>query len=570
MITQLRRRLFTVRYNYSDPISLQRARVLLLINWLIFAAVGLWALVTQVPGLLQRQNASPVTLVVLVAVMAANLVIHYQIQHGRLRWAIWLMVTLFTLAGMQTFITDPAASNLNSLMALALLIPLIAAGVLLNRAGTILVGLFLMVIFVLMAVFQSQHVATVTTIPARTAAADLLTTLIITILITGFLVVFAGNVERVASAALSDVKERDLVIRFGNELGALGDENEAMTKALAIISGEFRYIFAQIFLLDDEGNLKRGLRSSMNTTEVVGRVSFRVGDSNPISEAAQFRQTVITASTDPDKRRLYMLSSATFAAAVPIMSGEKVLGVMDVQTASPNGFTQAEITILELLGQQMGSALVRIRHVNDLQRFAREQEAVALRLQTQLVSYLQREQRGLTTTWSSYLEGRGQQAIGFDIEADGNATLVPASDLPPALRSTLEEGELRLETQGEEQLINVPIIFRDQTLGAMSFALPKDQDIDDRQIEMARVVADRLALALENTRLFEQSQAQALRERKANEVTGMLIGSTDVRTVLNRAAESFNEALGAIYTRIYIQPDVVSEQLIQAREEERS
>jgi GAF domain-containing protein len=570
MITQLRRRLFTVRYNYLDPISLQRARVLLFINWLIFAAVALWTLGTQVPSLFQTQGGSPVTLLVFAALLAVNLVIYYQIQHGRLRWAVWLLVSLLTLSGMQTFITNPAASNLGSLVVLALLIPLIAAGVLLNRAGTIAVGLFLIVVFILMAVFQSQHVSPLTTIPARTVTTDLLTTLTITLLIMGFLVVFAGNVERVAADALTDVKERDTVIRFGNELGSLEDENAALTKALAIISGEFRYIFAQIFLLDDEGNLKRGLRSTMNTTEVVGRVSFRISDSNPISEAAQFRQTVITASTDPDKRRLYMLSSATFAAAVPVISGDQVLGVMDVQTASPNGFSPAELNILELLGQQMGNALVRIRHVTDLQRFAREQEAVAVRLQTQLVSYLQREQRGLTTTWSSYLEGRGQQAIGFDIEADGNTTPVPASDLPPALRSTLEEGELRLETQGEEQFINVPIIFRDQTLGAMSFALPKDQDIDERQIEMARVVADRLALALENTRLFEQSQAQALRERKANEVTSMLIGSTDVRTVLNRAAESFNEALGAIYTRIYIQPDVVSEQLIQAREEERS
>jgi GAF domain-containing protein len=570
MITRIRRRLFAVRYNYPDPISRQRARVLLFINWLIFTVVAVWTVIAHTPGLLQNRDANPITMLMFLAILVVNIFIHFQIQSGRLRLAMWLLVAMLTLFGMQTFITNPTASNLTSLITMGLFIPLIAAGVLLNRMGSIVMGLFLCIVFLLMAIFQSQHITPVTTIPARTVVTDLLTTLTITGLIVAFLVIFAGSVERIAARALIDVKERDTVIRFGNELGSLEDENQALSKALTILSEEFRYIFAQMYLLDDEGNLKRGLRSTLNTAEVVGRVSFRLGDSNPISEAAQFRQTVITSSSDPDKRRLNMLASATYAAAVPIVVGEKALGVIDVQTASPDGFSQAEISILELLGHQVGNALLRIRHITDLQRFAREQEAVAVRLQTQLVAYLQREQRSLTTTWSSYLEGRGQQAIGFDIEAEGSPTPVPASDLPPALRSTLEEGELRLETQGEEQVINVPIIFRDQTLGAMSFAVPKDRDIDDRQIEMARIVADRLALALENTRLFEQSQAQALRERKANEVTSMLIGSTDVRTVLNRAAESFNEALGAIYTRIYIQPDVVSEQLIQAREEERS
>src|SRR5678816_910150 len=109
-----------------------------------------------------------------------------------------------------------------------------------------------------------------------------------------------------------------------------------------------------------------------------------------------------------------------------------------------------------------------------------------------------------------------------------------------------------IETAGDEQIVNVPITFREQTLGAMSFAVPKGQQLSERQVEMARIVAERLALALENTRLFEQSQAQAIRERKASEVSGLLIGATDVYSVLNLAAQNFNEALGAIHTRIYI------------------
>jgi hypothetical protein len=94
----------------------------------------------------------------------------------------------------------------------------------------------------------------------------------------------------------------------------------------------------------------------------------------------------------------------------------------------------------------------------------------------------------------------------------------------------------------------------------MSFTIPKDV-MSSKKVEMAQDVASRLALALENKRLFEQSRAQALRERRANEVAGLLISATDIDSVLNLATERFNEALGAIRTRVHFQPG--TEQIAQ-------
>jgi GAF domain-containing protein len=245
-----------------------------------------------------------------------------------------------------------------------------------------------------------------------------------------------------------------------------------------------------------------------------------------------------------------------------------MLGVLDVQSAGQTAFSQNELQALQLLAEQVSTALLHARTVNDLQRTLNEQVNVNNRLQNQVADYTQRERRGVTTTWNQYLEGRGKTIIGYNIEPDNTTTPVPANDVPETLQATLQSGQLHVESVGEEQIVNVPITFRDQTLGAMSFAVPKGQQLSERQVEMARIVAERLALALENTRLFEQSQAQALRERKASEVSGLLIGATDVYSVLNLAAQNFNEALGAIHTRIYIQPGVFAEPLAESQEEE--
>ncbi len=172
----------------------------------------------------------------------------------------------------------------------------------------------------------------------------------------------------------------------------------------------------------------------------------------------------------------------------------------------------------------------------------------------------------MAEVWGSYVEGRGRQAIGYNLEGDA-ASPIQATDLPSGLAATLKSGQLEVATEGNNQIINVPIRFRDTNLGAMSFSVPVDQQVSDYQIEVATIVAERLALALENTRLFEQSQSQALRERKASEVATALIGATDVRVVLNMAAEQFKDALGAVNTRIYIQPETLTEPLAQTQQE---
>jgi len=81
--------------------------------------------------------------------------------------------------------------------------------------------------------------------------------------------------------------------------------------------------------------------------------------------------------------------------------------------------------------------------------------------------------------------------------------------------------------------------------------------VTQRQIELAGTVALRLGGALENKRLLEQTQAQALRERQAGEVANMLIGATDVRSLLELAADSFNDTLGAVQTQIYLESQLL-------------
>jgi GAF domain-containing protein len=572
MIRSLRRRFFTVRHAYLNPIDRQRASVLLVINWTIMLAVIAWLLTGVVPLLLTGDEVPLQGAVALALTLTLNIVIFRQIQTGRLRNAGGLFVTIlaFNIILLTVTLQETGSTSISGGYIIALAIPLVAAGVLLNRRGMLLVAAALVTAIIFAVIGQSQNTASYSYIPAESWLIDLPIAVISLGLILTFLLVFTGNLERIATESLSDIQQRQWITEFGIELGNLVDENRVLSRALDVVRDRFQYIYAQAYLVDEEGRLSRVIRAGSNQIEAVSRDVAAMSDASIIFEALRTKAPAITTGDESLPRRSHLISAATFGVAIPLHQGDVVLGVLDVQSARSTSFSQNEIRVLELLADQLGIALQHSRTVNDLERNLREQESANVRLQRQVSEYLQRERRGVGNAWGQYLEGRGKTAIGYNVEPDNTTTPVPATDIPETLYTTLQEGTLQVDTSGDEQIINVPIRFRDQTLGAMSFALPQGQTVSDRQIEMARIVAERLALALENTRLFEQSQAQAFRERKASEVSSVLIGATDVPSVLNLAAENFNEALGAIHTRIYIQPGFLSEPLAETPQNEEA
>jgi len=569
MITRLRRALFTVRHIYLNPIDRQRARVLVFVNWTLVAAAIAWTLVGVLPRLFREQFLDLQAVFTSLLIGALSLIIYRFIQVGRLRHAIWLFVLMLTGSILYlTLFWSTQGPSVSGAFVITVTIPMVAAGVLLNRRGMVVIAILLIASMIYAGATQAQRPDTISYIPSETAFIDAPIIIISLGLILLFLMIFTGNLERIASESFSDIQQRQWITEFGIELGAAEDENRVLARALEVVRDRFQYIFAQFYLTDDLGHFNRTLRYGSTQSEAATRETLNLSDANIIQESAQKKAILLTSSDDPLARRSHLLTSANYAVAVPIVQRNTVLGVLDVQSAGQTPFSQNELQALKLLTEQVSNALIHARTVNDLRRTLTEQVTVNERLQRQVSDYNQRERRGVSGAWSQYLQGRGKAIIGYNIEPDNTPTPVPAHDVPETLQATLQSGQLHVENAGDEQIVNVPITFRDQTLGAMSFAVPKDQELSERQIEMARIVSERLALALENTRLFEQSQAQAIRERKASEVSGLLIGATDVYSVLNLAAENFNEALGAIHTRIYIQPGLFAEPLAEVREEE--
>jgi GAF domain-containing protein len=74
---------------------------------------------------------------------------------------------------------------------------------------------------------------------------------------------------------------------------------------------------------------------------------------------------------------------------------------------------------------------------------------------------------------------------------------------------------------------------------------------------MIRSVSDRLALALESARLFEETNRRAERERLVSDITGKIRSVNDPQVMIQTAMEELKIVLGA--SRVQIIPQAVKE-----------
>lgn len=116
--------------------------------------------------------------------------------------------------------------------------------------------------------------------------------------------------------------------------------------------------------------------------------------------------------------------------------------------------------------------------------------------------------------------------------------------------NTLQDGQPRLEMRDGEHVLCVPIRLRGQTLGAVEFRRSSEVGWSPSAMELAQAVADRMALSLENARLFEQAQTTARREQLVSQVTAQLQSTNNLQDLLTLAAAQFQEALGAHRTQV--------------------
>ena len=108
--------------------------------------------------------------------------------------------------------------------------------------------------------------------------------------------------------------------------------------------------------------------------------------------------------------------------------------------------------------------------------------------------------------------------------------------------------------------MGIPIVLRGETIGIIHLQdqSTTNREWADEEVETVQSIADQVAQALENARLFEQTVRRAERERKVLEITSKIRSTTDPKTMLQIAVEELQRALHASKTQVILNREETS------------
>ncbi|GAB4575246.1 MAG: hypothetical protein Kow0077_25790 [Anaerolineae bacterium] len=540
MISRLRRYFNRLVELFPDPIALQQARLLAGLSMLVIvlSVVGFSA------SIVLPQSVSYVVFVRYFSLLTSILSVSFLLllRRGNLRIVSAAVFALTVVVSLAVFLVlDPM-----SYLAVLVVIPVLLGGALYGALGVALGGVLVGVALIMRVAGETVGVFSSLMTASLESLASVLT-IGIALGYVAFVLWFTLGSSRADLLRLRDRSVRldaiQRILAFANRI--LG-EPDFLQEVVNTIQKEMNLYHVQIFLLDAR---RENAVLAASTGELGEQLLARghqlpVGSRSVIGQVTMLGQMVYAEDTAATSvhRSNEVLALTRSEIAFPLMAGDRVIGALDIQSTRPRAFTPQDIAAFEVLAEQI-SAVVHNHQMVEAQR-ERMQRLEAENAETrQTLTQTERVNRLLTRqAWEDYLAGE-ERTPGLRVE---NGQVEVLRDWTPAMRDAALQDRPVVLVDGDRQtlIMAVPIEVRGQTLGALEVALPQHASIDDAR-ELVNAVANRLALALDNTRLLEEASSRAAQEHRIGQIASELQSTVEIEEMLQIVIRELQAAMGA-------------------------
>lgn len=325
---------------------------------------------------------------------------------------------------------------------------------------------------------------------------------------------------------------------------------DLLKRTVDYIRDRFGFYHVQIFLIDEDRRyadlvastgeigqelLRRGHRLAVGSQSIIGRVTLT-------GEAT----IALDTSADPLHHRNELLHETRSELALPLIAGNDVIGALDVQSIRPNAYSQEDVDSLSIMATQVSIAIRNAQLFEEQRRALNENRRLFLEAETNLREIERLNQRLTGGAWEEYHAERKAAVFGVTLQ---NNDLQEDTSWTPGLTQALERRRPVVTTRDNRHIVAVPIELRGELIGAIEIEMTETVRQADL-IEMLQAVAGRLALNIDNARLFEEAQQAAQQELQVNAISTKMQGVTDIddllRTVVNELGRTFNAQHAAV------------------------
>jgi GAF domain-containing protein/HAMP domain-containing protein len=336
-----------------------------------------------------------------------------------------------------------------------------------------------------------------------------------------------GRLEQRVADRTRDLESQTLRIRVAAEIArdaaSAHDLQELLARTAELICTRFGFYHAGIFLLDNHKEYAVLVASPTEAGQKMMQNNhrLRVGETGIVGRVAATGESRVTLNTGSDA--VYFnnpfLPNTRSEMSLPLKVENNVIGVLDVQSEQAQSFGEEDVAIMQVLADQLATAIERTRLLQEVEYNLKELEK----------AYGQYTREGWQKiSSSSQLINRGYRSDNVHIE--------PINKAPDISFESEPSGGMKAKNS-----VAIPIKLRGQIIGMIGAKLKEGYNA--RTVSTLKAATERLAAALESARLYEEARSRADREQAIAHVTTRISTATEVESILRTTVEEIGKSL---------------------------
>jgi sigma-B regulation protein RsbU (phosphoserine phosphatase) len=271
------------------------------------------------------------------------------------------------------------------------------------------------------------------------------------------------------------------------------------------------------------------------------------------------------------------LSETRAEACLPLKVGERILGVLDVQSQHAYVFTDENTRILQILADQLAVAVVNSELFAEAQERLSQHRLLhhvttAAASSTTIEEALNSAVQGLQVTLggdqiSIMMADKDQKmlevksSIGYPNEESARLKVpfgvgvtgwVAARRQPQRIGDITKDSRYISVNPKVRSELAIPLIYRNEVLGILNVESPRLNAYTENDEEMLGTLAGSLAAIIAHSRLLDQYRQQVERERLLYEITNKIRRTTSPDKILSITADELSKALNTRRTQVEV------------------
>ncbi len=321
--------------------------------------------------------------------------------------------------------------------------------------------------------------------------------------------------RRLLDRVQATVEGLQTVAEVGTAITRQQDPQQLLQNVVDLTKTQFNFYHAHIYLYDDTTNMLVLTAGAGETGRQMVSESRQIPLSAPqslVARSARERRGLVVTDVrkDPSFLPHPLLPDTRSELAVPLVVGDQLIGVMDIQSSEENGFTPEDINIQTTLASQIAVALQNAEQYEQAQTALDEVNAL---------------QRALTREgWQAFMTATNRPTQGFQTSQN-------------EIQPILSDEHINTNGNNGDHSIAYPLSIRGTAIGQIGINT-EGKNLSDEDLELLESISEQVAEALERARLFEETEVAR------SQTEALFTGSENVvrSTTLHEILESLVQA----------------------------